>query len=72
MFAVIYRWRLHTGAEESFVDGWTRVTRAIYAQCGSYGYACTKLKMARASPTPVGPTRLPAIAASTPRSKASG
>jgi hypothetical protein len=37
VFAVIYRWRLHTGAEESFVDGWTRVTRAIDAECGSYG-----------------------------------
>ncbi|WFB05896.1 antibiotic biosynthesis monooxygenase [Streptomyces sp. LX-29] len=37
MFAVIYRWRLRPGKEEQFVDGWHRVTRAIHAQCGSYG-----------------------------------
>ena len=37
MFAVVYRWRLHPGAEDSFVEGWQRVTRAIHATCGSYG-----------------------------------
>ena len=37
MFAVVYRWRLHPGSEEGFVDGWERVTRAIAEQCGSFG-----------------------------------
>lgn len=37
MFAVIYRWRVRPGADDRFVDGWSRVTRAIHAQCGSYG-----------------------------------
>ena len=37
MFAVIYRWRLHEGREEQFVEGWSRVTRAIRRSCGSYG-----------------------------------
>jgi antibiotic biosynthesis monooxygenase len=37
VFAVIYHWRLHPGAEAQFVDGWERVTRAIHATCGSYG-----------------------------------
>jgi hypothetical protein len=37
VFAVIYRWRLHPGREEQFVDGWNRVTRAILRSCGSYG-----------------------------------
>lgn len=37
MFAVIYRWQIHSGREDEFVDGWNRVTRAIHAACGSYG-----------------------------------
>ncbi|MFG2296168.1 antibiotic biosynthesis monooxygenase [Streptomyces sp. NPDC048603] len=37
MFAVIYRWRLREGMEDTFADGWHRVTKAIHAQCGSYG-----------------------------------
>lgn len=37
MFAAIYRWRLKPGMEEQFVDGWERVTKAILAECGSYG-----------------------------------
>jgi hypothetical protein len=37
VFAVIYRWELEPGAEELFVDGWERVTRAIRRSCGSYG-----------------------------------
>jgi hypothetical protein len=37
MFVAIYRWRLRPGMESQFVDGWERVTRAIYGQCGSYG-----------------------------------
>jgi heme-degrading monooxygenase HmoA len=37
VFAVIYRWRLKSGMEEQFIDGWERVTRAIQRACGSYG-----------------------------------
>jgi heme-degrading monooxygenase HmoA len=37
VFAVIYRWRLKAGQEERFAAAWERVTRAIHAQCGSYG-----------------------------------
>ncbi|HEV7210214.1 MAG TPA: hypothetical protein VGN47_00690 [Blastococcus sp.] len=37
MFAVIYRWRLHPGHEESFTTGWELVTAAIRNTCGSYG-----------------------------------
>ena len=37
MFAVLYRRRLHPGAEARLVDGWERVTRAVHATCGSYG-----------------------------------
>jgi len=37
MFAVVYRWRLQPGREDSFAQGWELVTRAIRATCGSYG-----------------------------------
>ena len=37
MFAVIYRWRLKSGMEGQFADGWDRVTRAIHQSRGSYG-----------------------------------
>lgn len=37
MFTAIYRWRVKPGMDDQFVDGWERVTRAIYANCGSYG-----------------------------------
>jgi heme-degrading monooxygenase HmoA len=37
MFTAIYRWRLKPGREDHFIEGWTRVTTAIYADCGSYG-----------------------------------
>jgi quinol monooxygenase YgiN len=36
-FAVIYRWRLKTGAEAQFVAGWTRLTHAIRAERGGLG-----------------------------------
>lgn len=36
-FAVIYRWRLHPGKEEAFVEAWAAVTRAIREQCGGLG-----------------------------------
>ena len=37
MFAVLYRWRIKPGLEDQFAEGWGLVTRAIRAQCGSYG-----------------------------------
>ena len=37
MFVAVYRWRLKSGMEDQFVDGWERVTRAIRRSCGSYG-----------------------------------
>ena len=37
MVTAIYRWRIEDGMEAQFIDGWKRVTRAIYDSCGSYG-----------------------------------
>lgn len=37
MFVAVYRWRLKPGMEDQFVDGWERVTRAIWRSCGSCG-----------------------------------
>ncbi len=36
-FAVLYRWRLHEGAEESFVRAWTRVSELLLSERGSLG-----------------------------------
>lgn len=36
-FAVLYRWRLHEGAEEAFVTGWSRVSARLLAERGSLG-----------------------------------
>ncbi len=36
-FAVLYRWRLHEGAEESFVKAWTRVSELLLSERGSLG-----------------------------------
>lgn len=36
MFAVSYRWRLHPGADATFLEGWKWVTRAIRARCAIY------------------------------------
>ena len=36
MFVAIYRHACGP-VDTQFVDGWERVTRAIYARCGSYG-----------------------------------
>jgi len=36
-FAVIYRWRLHAGAEEAFVEAWSRVSERLLAERGSLG-----------------------------------
>lgn len=35
-FIVLYRWRLHAGAEEAFVQGWSRITELLRAR-GSLG-----------------------------------
>ena len=36
-FAVLYRWRLHPGAEERFVQAWVEVTRLLLKERGSLG-----------------------------------
>lgn len=36
-FAVLYRWRLHPGAEASFVAAWTRISVLLRSQHGSLG-----------------------------------
>jgi len=35
-FAVLYRWRLHVGTEESFVEAWSRVSELLLKR-GSLG-----------------------------------
>ena len=35
-FAVLYRWRLHAGSEESFVQAWSRISELL-RQRGSLG-----------------------------------
>lgn len=35
-FIVLYRWRLHPGAEKMFVEGWTRLTELLRER-GSLG-----------------------------------
>jgi heme-degrading monooxygenase HmoA len=36
-FAVIYRWRLHAGAEEAFISAWHRVSSLLESERGSCG-----------------------------------
>lgn len=36
-FAVLYRWRLHAGAESSFIAAWSRVSELLRSQRGSLG-----------------------------------
>jgi len=36
-FCAIYRWRLHPGSEESFVQAWSRVTELLLTERGSLG-----------------------------------
>lgn len=36
-FCAIYRWRLHPGSEERFVQAWSRVTRLLRDERGSLG-----------------------------------
>lgn len=35
--AVLYRWRLHPGAEASFVDAWSSITASLREHAGSLG-----------------------------------
>ena len=35
-FIVLYRWRLHAGTEDAFVEGWSRVTELLRSR-GSLG-----------------------------------
>ena len=34
---VLYRWRLHPGSEESFIEAWSRVTELLRSSGGSLG-----------------------------------
>ena len=34
---VLYRWRLHPGAEASFIEAWSRVTELLRNRAGSLG-----------------------------------
>ena len=36
-FAAIYRWRLHPGMEDQFVEGWTRLSKLFLSEHGSLG-----------------------------------
>ncbi len=36
-FVVLYRWRLHEGADESFVKAWSRVSDLLLTERGSLG-----------------------------------
>ena len=37
VFCALYRWRLHPGCEETFVQAWSRITRLLVAERGSLG-----------------------------------
>jgi heme-degrading monooxygenase HmoA len=37
VFCAIYRWRLHPGAEQTFVEAWSRVTPLLVSERGSLG-----------------------------------
>ena len=37
IFTVLYRWRLHQGAEASFIEGWSRISELLLSQGGSLG-----------------------------------
>jgi hypothetical protein len=36
-FIVLYRWRLHAGAEAAFVAAWSRISAVLLAERGSLG-----------------------------------
>ena len=37
IFCALYRWRLHPGSEETFVQAWSRVTQLLLTERGSLG-----------------------------------
>ena len=36
-FVVLYRWRLHPGAEDAFVEAWSRISQSLQTTRGSLG-----------------------------------
>jgi len=36
-FTVLYRWRLHPGAEATFIKAWSRISELLLSQRGSLG-----------------------------------
>jgi heme-degrading monooxygenase HmoA len=36
-FAVLYRWRLHPGSEQTFIEAWSRVSDLLLHKHGSLG-----------------------------------
>ncbi|TCV96385.1 antibiotic biosynthesis monooxygenase [Luteibacter rhizovicinus] len=36
-FVVLYRWRVHAGMEESFVEAWSRISEGLLTRSGSLG-----------------------------------
>ncbi len=36
-FCAIYRWRLHPGSEETFIQAWSRITRLLLTERDSLG-----------------------------------
>lgn len=37
VFCAIYRWRLHAGSEEAFIEAWSKITRLLLTERGSLG-----------------------------------
>src|SRR3546814_139245 len=36
-FAVLYRWRIHPGAEDAFIQSWARISELLLSERGSLG-----------------------------------
>ena len=36
-FVVLYRWRIHPGREQDFIDAWTRISELLHSLHGSLG-----------------------------------
>lgn len=37
VFCALYRWRLHRGTEQTFIEAWSRVTQLLVTERGSLG-----------------------------------
>ena len=37
VFCALYRWRLHPGAEQAFVEAWSQITPLLVSERGSLG-----------------------------------